>query len=55
MNHATIISKVDDDMYYAGNTKGKFDEKVTDEKFHDYSRIYIVRLKDEVFKNKCVE
>ena len=49
-NHATIISKVDNGLYYAGNTSARFDELVTEEKFEHYEAIYIVRLKDQVFR-----
>ena len=53
-NHATIISKVDDGLYYAGNTSNRFDEKVIAEQFKKYKCLYIVHLKDEVFKeNAC--
>ena len=55
-NHATIISKVDENyIYYASNTEKRFDEKIVDEKFQKYSCVYIVRLKDEVFENESPE
>ena len=55
-NRATIISKVDENfIYYAGNTSKKFDERITNDKFKRYKCIYIVRLKDEVFDNDCLE
>lgn len=38
-NHATIISKVDENgIYYAGNTSARFDKLVTEEKFEHYKK-----------------
>ena len=53
VTHATIISKVDYEtgkIFFAGNTKPRFDEEITDKKLSNYKGgVRIVRIKDESY------
>ena len=49
-HHATIISKIDNgEIYFAGNTRVRFDREVSVTMRNNGEFVYIVRLKEEVF------